>query len=82
MTAMGTTPDNIDILLSIVVPDTLKLDVTQPSEFPNGRGLTDDVLDTVVFYIFNQVPVSDGVSANDKPFLSVFPFLAPPHQPQ
>lgn len=82
MTLLGTNQENIGILTSIVVPDTLKLDTSKPTEFPNGRKLTDDVLDTLVFYLFNQTPFPDGVYANDKEFLESFPFLAPPHQPE
>ena len=45
-------------------------------------GHDDDVIDTLFFFIFNQVPVSDMVDANDKAFLDEFPFLAPPPQPR
>jgi hypothetical protein len=83
--AFGTNDTNIGILASVAVPDTLKFDPSQPSHFPNGRALADDVVDTLLFFIFNQ-PVdpstaSDGVSANDVPFLTDFPYVAPPHQP-
>ena len=71
---------NIGILASVAVPDTLKLDLTQPIGYPNGRDPDDDVIDTLLFFIFNQVAVSDGVAANDAPFLDVFPFLANPFQ--
>ena len=59
--------------------------------FPNGRRLTDDVVDialravaggTVLTPDFNKAPnnqLSDGVSGNDRPFLSVFPYIAHPH---
>ena len=59
--------------------------------FPNGRRLTDDVVDialramaggTILTPGFNISPnnaLGDGVAANDKPFLPVFPFLATPH---
>ena len=51
--------------------------------FPNGRRLGDDVVDIelqVVAGILkgNEVPLGDGVDQNDKPFLSVFPYLANP----
>ena len=59
--------------------------------FPNGRRLTDDVVDialramagaTPLTSNFNVAPnntLGDGVGANDKPFLSTFPYLASPH---
>jgi hypothetical protein len=55
--------------------------------FPNGRRLTDDVVDIelrVVAGILlpppDQVtaPLGDGVGQNDKPFSDKFPYLAPP----
>src|SRR3954452_18207792 len=51
--------------------------------FPDGRRLTDDVVDIserVVggFLKGNKLPLGDGVDQNDKPFLSTFPYLAAP----
>ena len=51
--------------------------------FPNGRRLADDVVDAELqvvagFLKGNKVPLGDGVDRNDKPFLSTFPYLAPP----
>ena len=51
--------------------------------FPNGRRLTDDVVDIELqvvagFLVGNQVPLGDGVDRNDKKFLSHFPYLAAP----
>ncbi len=78
---LGTNTTNINILAPIAVPDTLKVNFANPTVFPNGRGLPDDVIDTLLFFIFNQVPTSDGVNANDVPFLSTFPYFAQPQQP-
>ena len=52
--------------------------------YPNGRRLTDDVVDIDLqvvagFLVGNQVPLGDGVDRNDKPFLDHFPYLAAPH---
>lgn len=50
------------------------------SAFPNGRTLTDDVVDTLLTVACNNGSViSDGVNGNDLPFLSQFPYLASPH---
>jgi Domain of unknown function (DUF4331) len=51
--------------------------------FPDGRRLTDDVTDISLRVVAgvlkgNNVPLGDGVDANDKPFLSSFPYLAAP----
>lgn len=52
--------------------------------FPDGRRLTDDVVDISLRVVAgvlkgNNVPLGDGVDANDKPFLSSFPYLAAPN---
>lgn len=80
LSSLGTDSTNIAILASVAVPDTLKIDVSQPTGFPNGRDLSDDVIDTILFFIFNQNVVSDGVQMNDVPFLASFPFLGEPTQ--
>lgn len=81
LTALGTNAENIGILASVAVPDTIKVDFTAPIGYPNGRALHDDVIDTLFFFIFNQTEVPDGVDMNDKPFMDSFPYMAPPHQP-
>jgi len=58
--------------------------------FPNGRRLADDVVDISLRVVagvlvegFNKSPnnaLTDGVDANDKPFLSTFPYAPLPHQ--
>jgi hypothetical protein len=59
--------------------------------FPNGRRLTDDVVDIALRAVAGATPLTpsfntginaqlgDGVAANDKPFMAVFPFVASPH---
>jgi hypothetical protein len=77
-------------------PDVMVLDTSRPSGFPNGRLLTDDVVDMV-----NQMVTTDPsrlpINArdftervmktdwpfpmvNDLPFSAEFPYLAPPHR--
>jgi hypothetical protein len=51
--------------------------------FPNGRRLTDDVVDIServvgVFLKGNKLPLGDGVDQNDKPFRTSFPYVASP----
>jgi hypothetical protein len=52
--------------------------------FPDGRRLTDDVVDIserVVggWLLGHKLPLGDGVDRNDVPFLTTFPYVAPPH---
>ena len=59
--------------------------------FPNGRRLTDDVVDIALRAMAGATPLTaqynqginaqlgDGVAINDKVFLTVFPYVATPH---
>ncbi len=63
-----------------MTPDVIIYDTRRPAAFPNGRELTDDVVDLV------DDPRVTGTDApfpseNDVPFLAEFPYLAPPHAP-
>lgn len=80
----GTNAQNKAILATVAVPDTLKLNLDNAPGFPNGRRPQDDVIDGLLFFIFNQpsTPPADGVNANDVAFLTTFPYFAAPHQPQ
>jgi uncharacterized protein DUF4331 len=69
--------------------DYLRLDLTVPNtgsnaeaSFPNGRRLTDDVVDILNFLINNRQPLPDNANGNDVPLRSAFPFLAPSQQPR
>ena len=78
----GTNKANTNILASIVFPDTLKMDLSKPDGFPNGRRLQDDVIDTELQLVFNQKlggPFGDGVDAGDRKFLDNFPFVSLTH---
>lgn len=70
-----------------VVPDTLTLTLSAASGFPNGRRLPDPVIDVTLAVIFLDLtrhspallaglPVNPA--ANDQPFRTSFPYLAPP----
>ena len=68
-----------------VVPDMIKLSLSTPSGFPNGRTLTDPVIDITLAAIFlnlskNGAGTLAGLPlnppANDLPFKSTFPYLA------
>jgi hypothetical protein len=80
---------NGQTLRSLIVPDTLKLDLARPSGFPNGRDLDDPVIDITLAALFIDFTVTGqspatfanlplNPPANDRPFSATFPFLAPP----
>jgi hypothetical protein len=94
LVALGTDLDTINDLAGIVglphtvenqlvkgTGDYLRLDLNSSAGFPNGRKLTDDVIDTVLGLVAGG-PLGDNVNANDEDFTLTFPFLAPPHQPR
>lgn len=71
----------------LVVPDALTIDFSRPSAFPNGRALPDPVIDIILAALFLDLQTQSAASfarvpvnppANDRPFRSQFPFLAPP----
>ena len=80
---------------SLVVPDAVTIDFSAPSGFPNGRRLTDSVIDITLAALLldlTQEPVTRlvtlplGPQANDLPFRPNFPYLAaaqgnPPQTP-
>jgi hypothetical protein len=70
--------------------EMLRINTTMDSGFPNGRTLTDDVVDAELRALAGASPLGpnadtaphnqlgDGVDANDRPLLSTFPYVAPP----
>ena len=86
-----TDPTSIAIFEDLIVKrgDFLRLNLTiqntgtnPEAAFPNGRRLTDDVVDILNFLINNRQPLPDNVNSNDIPFRSSFPFLPPAQQPR
>lgn len=95
LVGLGLTPCAVDDCVAqaapLVVPDTLKIDPSAPAGFPNGRLLSDPVIDVTLAVVLLDLSV-DGQTAltlagvpvnppeNDIPFLGDFPYLAAPHQ--
>lgn len=77
------TPSDQAVLLG-VVPDVVIYQTRRVALFPNGRELTDDVVDLVVDIPGGTLPGEGPTfpTANDVPFLDRFPYLAPPHPHQ
>jgi Domain of unknown function (DUF4331) len=72
---LGTPPSAAPKRLGVLAGDT--------AGYPNGRRLTDDVVDIDLQVVAgalqgNMVPLGDGVNQNDVQFLSAFPYVAPP----
>jgi hypothetical protein len=75
---LGTAPAAAPKRLAALAGDT--------SGYPNGRRLTDDVVDIDLRVVAgalakppNPIKLGDGVDQNDKPFLPTFPYLAAPN---
>ena len=98
LTALGTDPAHKAILASVAVThgDFLRLNLnipnsgvgrgipilTEPSAFPNGRRVHDDVIDIILTLVANSNSLGDNVDGNDVAFRTSFPFLAPSQQPR
>lgn len=76
----------------VIVPDIIRYNPDQPTSYPNGRNLTDPVVDlTVAAAVLDlsqggqtlrtlaDLPLNPP--ANDEEFKSEFPYLADPHEP-
>jgi len=75
--ALNTSTPRDHWLVHGLVPDVVIYDPARPAAYPNGRELADDVVDLVgdPRILGNDAPFP---TANDVPFLSDFPYLAPP----
>ncbi|HMX28985.1 MAG TPA: DUF4331 family protein, partial [Blastocatellia bacterium] len=95
LTALGTNTTNIGVLATVAVlkGDYLRLDLNKTNSgpgggnnagagFPNGRRVVDDVVDTILFFVANQNPLTDNANVNDATFRNEFPFFAPAQQPR
>ena len=91
VTAAGLTPTDTAGSLAnaaaAIVPDTLKIDTAGTAGFPNGRKLTDPVVDRTLSLILLDQGVHDintlaslplNPPGNDKAFSATFPYLAAP----
>jgi hypothetical protein len=65
-------------LADFLLPDILTANVSQALNFPNGRALADDVIDTELGLITEGLITTDCVD-NNSDFLSDMPYLAEPN---
>jgi hypothetical protein len=72
-----------DGLADALLPDIQPINTSQESGFLNGRRPQDDVITAELGLIFgaNADLNDDRVDANDRAFLTGFPYLAGPHLP-
>jgi hypothetical protein len=74
----GYTPEEAKAVARKLLPDILAYHPNEPARFPpNGRTLTDDVVD-LFFSIYANRNVTDKVGPHDD-LLGEFPYLGPPH---
>lgn len=80
-------PGTSSTVASLIIPDTMTLDLTKPAGFPNGRRLQDPVIDVTLAVIFLDLDVHApdilaklplNPPANDRPFRATFPYLGLP----
>ena len=76
--ALGNDSATANALADFLLPDILTIDVSQPTAFPNGRALSDDVIDTELDLISGGAVPSDCVD-NDNDFRGQFPYLGRPN---
>ena len=75
----GYAPEQARAIVSAgLLPDMLHYDYTSEAGFPNGRRLTDDVVDAGLAALTNGRVVSDLVGPHDD-YLEDFPYLGAPH---
>jgi uncharacterized protein YegP (UPF0339 family) len=61
-----------------LLPDMLRFDPAAPARYPNGRSLTDDVVDAWLAMVSNGRIPSDGLGPHTD-LLPEFPYLGTPH---
>jgi len=76
---------------SFIIPDVITLNTNMPAGFPNGRQLSDPVMDVVLALVLLDLDGTHSVgtlgglplnpTANDVPFEATFPYVADPHTP-
>ncbi|GAB5405491.1 MAG: hypothetical protein Aurels2KO_37220 [Aureliella sp.] len=79
LVGLGNSAERATALAGVLLPDVLTFNTSDPSGFLNGRRLGDDVIDAELSLITEGALPGDGVNANDLPFRSSFPYLAPAH---
>ena len=74
--ALGNNQATASSIAEALLPDLVRFDAALPDGFPNGRRLTDDVVDLELAQWTNGRVTTDCVSS-DSAFSTAFPYLAP-----
>lgn len=61
-----------------LLPDILDYDYSRPTGYPNGRALTDDIIDFQIGVLTNGVVTTDKVG-HHRDLLKTFPYVGTPH---
>jgi hypothetical protein len=72
--SLGNSTETANSLADFLLPDVMTVDLAQPTVFPNGRGLADDVIDTELNLISGGAVPTDCV-ANDSTLRDTFPYF-------
>jgi Domain of unknown function (DUF4331) len=76
--AMGYPEVEAGDLMPGLLPDVLEYDPSEPGGYPNGRRLTDDVVDRMIAIVTMGRLATDGVGPRTD-LLDEFPYLGAPH---
>ena len=75
MQSLGNSASGAQTIGDILFPDILTIDLASSAGFPNGRKLTDDVIDTALQLVTGNSAATDCISS-DSTFRTTFPYLA------
>ncbi len=92
---LGTSEQNINTILQITTKrgDFIRLNLNVPNTgpgdgtsaeaaFPNGRRMSDDVVDILLTVVTNGFVTTDNANTLDMPLTNTFPYFGLPHQPR
>ena len=79
--SFGHNPESAQKTALSLLPDILDYDYSNSEGYPNGRKLTDDIIDIQLTVLTNGQTTTDKVS-HHQDLSTVFPYLGSPHPVQ
>jgi Domain of unknown function (DUF4331) len=76
--SFGHNPESAQKTALTLLPDILDYDYSSSEGYPNGRKLTDDIIDTQLSVLTNGRVTTDKVGPHQD-LSTVFPYLGLPH---
>jgi hypothetical protein len=76
--SFGHNPESAQKTALTLLPDILDYDYSSSKGYPNGRKLTDDIIDTQLSVLTNGRVTTDKVGPHQD-LSTVFPYLGSPH---